>query len=120
MKAWLARRPRFHLHFTPTYSSSLNQVERWFALITTQAIRRGSFDSVADLKRKVDQFVQHYRQHPKPFVWATAAELILAKIEPLCEVINGTRHSLSTDQHFDKALLLSRRYFWYPIDDFSM
>ena len=58
VKAWLARRPRFHLHFTPTYSSWLNQVERWFALITTQAIRRGSFESVADLKRKIDEFVK--------------------------------------------------------------
>jgi transposase len=65
VKAWLTRRPRFHLHFTPTYSSWLNQVERWFALITTQAIGRGSFDSVADLKRKIDEFVKHYNQHPQ-------------------------------------------------------
>jgi putative transposase len=68
VRAWLARRPRFHLHFTPTYSSWLNQVERWFALITNQAIRRGSFDSVPDLKRKINEFVEHYNQHPKPFV----------------------------------------------------
>ena len=80
------------LHFTPTYSSWLNQVERWFALITTQAIRRGSFDSVADLKRKIDEFVKHYNQHPKPFMWTATAESILAKIERLCKVINGTRH----------------------------
>ena len=92
VKNWLARRPRFHLHFTPTYSSWLNQVERWFALITTQAIRRGSFDSVADLKRKIDEFVKHYNQHPKPFMWTATAESILAKIERLCTVINGTRH----------------------------
>jgi putative transposase len=68
VRAWLARRPRFHLHFTPTYSSWLNQVERWFALITNQAIRRGSFDSVIDLKRKIGEFVQHYNQHPRPFM----------------------------------------------------
>lgn len=92
VKAWLARRPRFHLHFTPTYSSWLNQVERWFALITTQAIRRGSFDSVADLKRRIDEFVKHYNQHPKPFMRTATAESILAKIERLCKVINGTRH----------------------------
>lgn len=85
VKAWLARRARFHLHFTPTYSSWLNQVERWFALITTQAIRRGSFDSVADLKRKIDEFVKHYNQHPKPFMWTATAESILAKIERLCK-----------------------------------
>ncbi len=70
VRAWLAKRQRFHLHFTPTYSSWLNQVERWFALITNQAIRRGSFDSVPDLKRKINEFVEHYNQHPKPFKWA--------------------------------------------------
>ena len=65
--AWLARHPRFHLHFTPTYSSWLNQVERWFGLITQRAIRRGSFKSVIDLKRKITEFVSNYNQHPKPF-----------------------------------------------------
>jgi transposase len=60
----LARRPRFHVHFTPTYSSGLNQVERWFALITNQAIRRSSVDSVADPRRKIDTFVTHYNQRP--------------------------------------------------------
>jgi putative transposase len=92
VRAWLAKRPRFHLHFTPTYSSWLNQVERWFALITNQAIRRGSFDSVPDLKRKINEFVEHYNQHPKPFKWTATAEFILAKIERLCKVINGTSH----------------------------
>jgi putative transposase len=92
VKAWLARRPRFHLHFTPTYSSWLNQVERWFALITNQAIRRGSFDSVTDLKRKINEFVEHYNHHPQPFMWTATAESILAKLERLCKVINGTSH----------------------------
>ncbi len=92
VRAWLARRPRFHLHFTPTYSSWLNQVERWFALITNQAIRRGSFDSVTDLKRKISEFVEHYNQHPRPFMWTATAESILAKLERLCKVINGTSH----------------------------
>jgi putative transposase len=92
VRAWLARRPRFHLHFTPTYSSWLNQVERWFALITNQAIRRGSFDSVTDLKRKVSEFVEHYNQHPRPFIWTATAQSILAKLERLCKVINGTSH----------------------------
>jgi transposase len=92
VKAWLARRPRFHLHFTPTYSSWLNQVERWFALITNQAIRRGSFDSVTDLKRKISEFVDHYNQHPRPFMWTATADSILAKLERLCKVINGTQH----------------------------
>lgn len=92
VKAWLAKRPRFHLHFTPTYSSWLNQVERWFALITNQAIRRGSFDSVVELKRKIQQYVEQYNQHPRPFKWTATADSILAKIERLCKVINGTGH----------------------------
>ena len=92
VKAWLARRPRFHLHYTPTYSSWLNQVERWFGLITQRAIRRGSFDSVPDLKRKIHEFVEHYNQHPKPFMWTATAESILAKLERLGKVICGTSH----------------------------
>jgi putative transposase len=92
VRAWLARRTRFHLHFTPTYSSWLNQFERWFALITNQAIRRASFDSVTDLKRKISDFVEHYNQHPRPFMWTATAESILAKLERLCKVINGTSH----------------------------
>jgi len=92
VRAWLARRPRFHLHFTPTYSSWLIQVARWFALITNQAIRRGSFDSVTDLKRKIDVFVGRYNQHPRPFMWTATADSILGKIERLCKFINGTRH----------------------------
>ncbi|WP_258532316.1 IS630 family transposase, partial [Xanthomonas oryzae] len=92
IKAWLAKRPRYHIHYTPTYSSWLNQIERWFGLITQRAIRRDSFDSVADLKRKINAFVEHYNQNPRPFKWTATADSILAKIERLCKVINGTRH----------------------------
>jgi transposase len=92
VRAWLARRPRFHVHFTPTYSSWLNQVERWFALITNQSIRRGSFESVTQLKRQINAYVDHHNQHPKPFMWTATAESILAKIERLCKVLNGTQH----------------------------
>ncbi|OLH83370.1 IS630 family transposase [Xanthomonas oryzae pv. oryzae] len=92
IKAWLAKRPRYHMHYTPTYSSWLNQVERWFGLITQRAIRRDSFDSVADLKRKINAFVEHYNQNPRPFKWTATADSILAKIERLCKVINGTPH----------------------------
>ncbi|MEJ8419845.1 IS630 family transposase, partial [Xanthomonas oryzae pv. oryzae] len=92
IKAWLAKRPRYHMHYTPTYSSWLNQVERWFGLITQRAIRRDSFDSVADLKRKINAFVEHYNQNPRPFKWPATADSILAKIERLCKVINGTPH----------------------------
>jgi transposase len=92
VRAWLARRARFHVHFTPTYSSWLNQVERWFALITNQSIRRGSFQSVSDLKRQINAFVDNYNQHPKPFKWTATAGSILAKLERICKVINGTQH----------------------------
>ncbi len=92
VRSWLARCPRFHLHFTPTYSSWLNQVERRFALITNQSIRRGSFQSVSDLKRQINTFVDNYNQHPKPFKWAATADSILAKLERVCKVINGTQH----------------------------
>src|SRR5215813_13425365 len=63
VKAWLARHPRFHLHFTPTYSSWLNQVERWFALISQQAIRCGSFRNVRQLVEKIEHYVAHYNKH---------------------------------------------------------
>src|SRR3984893_9134563 len=63
VKAWLARPPRYHIHYTPTYASWLNQVERWFGLITQQAIRRGSFRSVRELVAKIDAYVAHYNAH---------------------------------------------------------
>ena len=92
VKAWLAQRPRYHVHYTPTYASWLNQVERWFGLITQQAIRRGSFSSVKELTRKIDAFVEQYNEKANPFVWVATAESILAKIERLCSLISGTRH----------------------------
>jgi transposase len=92
VRAWLARRPRFHVHFTPTYASWLNQVERWFGLITQQAIRRGSFKSVRELVSRIEHFVKHYNTHARPFLWTATAESILQKVERLCKVINGTQH----------------------------
>jgi putative transposase len=92
VKAWLGARPRWHLHFIPTYSSWLNQVERFFGLITDKAIRRGSFGSVKQLIQRIDQFVAHYNQDCKPFIWTADADSILAKLQRLCERINGTGH----------------------------
>lgn len=90
IRRWLAARPRFHVHFTPTYSSWLNQVEIWFNRITQRAIRRGTFRSVKDLINRIDQFVQHHNRNAQPFVWTATAESILAKIERLCTRISGT------------------------------
>ena len=92
VKTWLLNHPRYHLHFTPTYSSWLNQVERWFGLITQRAIRRGSFGSVKELVQKIDQFVQAYNENCKPFMWQATADSIFEKISRLCERISGTEH----------------------------
>lgn len=92
VKAWLAARPHWHMHFVPTYSSWLNQVERFFALITEKAIRRGSFRSVTELVRRIDHFVQHHNDNCSPFAWTATADSILAKLQRLCTRISGTGH----------------------------
>jgi len=92
VRTWLAQRGRFHIHYTPTYSSWLNQIERWFGLITQQAIRRGSFRSVNELVNKIDSFVQQYNRSHRPFAWTATADSILAKLGRLCSRISGTAH----------------------------
>jgi putative transposase len=92
VKAWLARRPRWHIHFIPTYSSWLNQVERFFGHITEKAIRRGSFRSVKELVAKIDHFVTHYNKNCQPFVWTATADAVLEKLERLTSRISGTGH----------------------------
>lgn len=78
--AWLAKHPRFHLHFIPTSSSWLNMVERWFRELTDKAIRRGVFGSVPDLIAAIEAYLQANNNNPKPFVWTATAEEILAKV----------------------------------------
>jgi putative transposase len=90
VKRWLASHPRYHVHYTPTYSSWLNQIEIWFGIITRRAIRRGSFRSVKALVSKIEQFVQTYNSKTRPFVWTATADSILEKIRRLCEYISGT------------------------------
>ena len=92
VRRWLAARPRYHVHYTPTYSSWLNQVEIWFNIITQRAIRRGSFKSVKELVDKIDRFVGSYNARTRPFDWTATADSILEKIERLCNVIHGTEH----------------------------
>jgi putative transposase len=92
VKRWLAARPRFHVHFTPTYASWLNQVEIWFNRITQRAIRRGTFRSVKELVEKIDQYVQASNTHARPFLWTATADSIFAKVQRLCERISGTAH----------------------------
>jgi len=80
VKAWLKRHPRFHMHFTPTSASWLNQVERFFGRITAQRIRRGVFKSVAELETAIQEYLDHHNADPKPFVWTASATAILEKV----------------------------------------
>jgi len=84
---WFARHPRYHLHFTPTSASWINQVERWFAEITEKRIRRGSFDGVRSLEKAIREYLEYHNQNAKPFVWTADADLILGKVQRLCERI---------------------------------
>lgn len=80
VKTWLARHPRFHLHFTPTSCSWLNLVERWFAELTRTRLRRGDFHTVAELIQAIRQYLAHHNEQPQPFTWTASAEAILAKV----------------------------------------
>jgi transposase len=80
VKAWLTKHPRFHLHFTPTSSSWLNLVERWFAELTDKMIRRGVFGSVDELVAAITEFMRVHNDDPKPFIWTATAETILEKV----------------------------------------
>ena len=80
------------MHYTPTYATWINQVERWFGIITERAIRRGSFTSVKELVSRIESFVEQYNAQATPFVWTATAQSILAKVERLCSYISGTGH----------------------------
>ena len=81
VKKWFAARPRYHLHFTPTSSSWLNQIERWFAEITRRRIRRGTFRSVRDLTSAIAEYIRIYNQNPQPFHWVASASRIIRKVQ---------------------------------------
>jgi len=80
VKRWFARRPRYHVHFTPTGSSWINQIERWFAKLTEECIRRGSYKSVRELKRAIEEYIEVNNREPEPFVWTATAESIFEKL----------------------------------------
>src|SRR5580698_6132289 len=84
IRNWLARRPRWHVHLTPTSSSWLNQVERFFALLTDKKIRRGIYRSVNALRKDISAFIDQHNADPKPFRWTKSADDILASIERFC------------------------------------
>jgi len=93
VERWLKpkKRRRFHLHFTPTSSSWLNQVERWFGLITDKMIRRGTFHSVGELEAAIYRWLADWNGEPKPFVWQATADVILEKVRR-CKELAGTAH----------------------------
>jgi len=91
VQRWLAKHRRFHLHFTPTSSSWLNLVERWFAEFTRKRIRRGSFYSVAELVAAIEDYIRVNNQNPKPFIWTKRADEIVEKLRH-CKAAPVTEH----------------------------
>jgi transposase len=89
---WLARHPRFHLHFTPTGSSWINQVERWFGYLTDQMIRRGVHKSVQALEADIRTWIENWNTDPKPFIWTKTAEEILDSLARYIARISGATH----------------------------
>jgi transposase len=89
VQSWLKRHPRFHLHFTPTSSSWLNMVERWFREITDKRIRRGSFRNVPVLIAAIKQYIETHNQNPRVFIWSASVETIMSKISKCKEVLDS-------------------------------
>lgn len=92
VKKWLLTHPRFHLHFTPTYSSWLNIVERWFAEITRRMIRRGTYRSVTELDTALHHWIETWNDNPRPFIWTKTADEILDTIATYLHRINDSAH----------------------------
>jgi transposase len=84
IRGWLAKRPRYHAHFTPTSASWINQVERWFGLLTERALRRGIHRSVTELERDIHAFIAATNADPRPFRWVKTADAILASVKRFC------------------------------------
>jgi transposase len=92
IRRWLAKRPRFHLHFTPTGASWINLVERWFAVLTEKQIRRGVHRSIRELETAIRDYLAVHNEGPKPFVWTKTADEILESVARCCRRTSGSRH----------------------------
>jgi transposase len=93
IRNWFAKRPRFHMHFTPTYGSWINLVERWFAEITNKRIRRGIFRSVKELEAAIREYIEVHNEDPKPFVWTKTADEILASMARFAQRTSAAKSS---------------------------
>ncbi len=90
IRSWLARRPRYHVHFTPTSASWINQVERWFAELTRKQLRRGVHTSTAQLEADIRDFIERHNEAPKPYRWTKSADEILASVKRFCHKTEQT------------------------------
>ena len=89
---WLAKRPRFHVHFTPTSASWLNLVERWFAALTEKQLRRGAHRSTRELEEAIQRYVDHTNESPRPFIWTKTADQIFESISRFCKRTSNSGH----------------------------
>ena len=92
IQRWLAKRPRYHLHFTPTSASWINQVERWFAALTEKQLRRSAHRSTRELEFAIERYLEITNKHAKPFKWTKTADQILATVARFCKRINDSGH----------------------------
>jgi transposase len=106
---WLARHPRFHVHFTPTSASWLNLVERWFATLTRKQIRRGVHRSTRELEEAIRRFIETTNHRPKPFVWTKSADEILASVSRFYKRTSDSRHEVAALNQAVRAGLLAGR-----------
>ncbi|MEY9783331.1 transposase [Sinorhizobium fredii] len=90
IKNWLMRRPRYHVHFTPTSASWINQVERWFAELTRKQLRRGVHTSTTQLEADIKSFIERHNENPKPYRWTKSADDILASVKRFCQKVDNS------------------------------
>ncbi len=92
IRRWFTKRPRYHLHFTPTSASRMNLVERWFAALTDKQLRRGVHRSTREFEAAIRQYVALHNQRPKPFVWTKTVDEIPASVARYCHRISNSGH----------------------------
>jgi len=115
IRTWFLRHPRYHLHFTPTHSSWLNQVERWFALLSQRQFKRGSHYSVRELESAILEFIDVHNEQPKPFVWTKSADAILNSIGRFASrtmAAHSTTNMSEINDSGDRSHLINDRSGW--------